>query len=602
MLPLSEVQKKRSKSSIKLWPEQEGVLEFALSVPNAALFCEQRTGKTFVSIAMIEVLASSGLFHGVVVSLLNNRDSTWMARTAELIPQVNVTSDWEEYKRLPSPRLLVIHYQMFVKLIKKLVKAKWLNWFCIDEGHGIANRGTKQSRAAARMSWVPRKVLLTGTPIEKQPTDLWAQFRFLDPDVFGENWQDFEKRYMEWPKVDMRHAPFGSALWQQKMLQQRIMKNRAKFREELRDQFMACIKPLSIRLTKQDVGILEPVSKKITVPLTRYQRRVYDEMSKHAVTRLRDDTRILAELPVTVIMKQRQIASGFVFDDEGDCHRIDNAKLRVIKGLANRLPKPLVIFTAFRPDNASISAAMIEEGYEVATVTGSTKKALRPGIWQAFQRGQYDVLVCQTKTGGTGVDLWKSSHAIVASMSHSYRDWDQLKSRMDSRDKSKASELFVICGENTIDEDLFDLVVVKRLDADRVLSHLTKRIKIMAPKKAETSPKAETKAATKGAPENKAAAAAEPKYTVGDLEEATGLKGASVRVALRDLGVEKEFGNKYGWATKTDFDAVVKQLKERSAKRPAALDKASGPAPKAAAKAAPTAAAAPKRAVKGKAA
>jgi superfamily II DNA or RNA helicase len=596
---LSEAPRKPFKSSIKLWPEQQDVLEFALSVPNAALFCEQRTGKTFVSIAMIEALANDGPFHGVVVSLLNNRDSTWMARTTELIPQVNVTSDWEEYKKLPSPRLLVIHYQMFVKLIKKLVKAKWLTWFCIDEGHGIANRGTKQSRAAARMSWVPRKILLTGTPIEKQPTDLWAQFRFLDPSVFGMNWEDFQKYYMEWPKVDMSHAPPGSALWQQKMLQQRILKNKAKFREELRAEFMDCIKPLSIRLTKRDVGILEPISRKVIVPLTRYQKRVYDEMTRHAVTRLRDDTRILAGLPVTIITKQRQIASGFVFDDDKNVHRIDNAKLNAIKKLVSKLPKPIVIFTAFRPDNAFISQAMIEEGYEVATVTGSTKKQLRPGIWQSFQRGQYDVLVCQTKTGGTGVDLWKSSHAIVASMSHSYRDWDQLKSRMDSRDKSKASELFVICGENTIDEDLFDLVVVKRLDADRVLSLLKQRIKEMAvktsPKPAST--KAETKASTKGAPENKTAAA-EPKYAVADLIEATGLVAASVRVALRSLEIPKNFGNKYGWATKTEFDAVVKQLKERSVKAPDALSKdAKAAAPKAAVKAA-----APTRAAKSKAA
>ena len=40
-----------------------------------------------------------------------------------------------------------------------------------------------------------------------------------------------------------------------------------------------------------------------------------------------------------------------------------------------------------------------------------------------------------------------------------------------------------------------------------------------------------------------------------------------MRVALRELGVEKEFGNKYGWNTKGDFDAIVKSMKERSAKR-----------------------------------
>lgn len=54
---------------------------------------------------------------------------------------------------------------------------------------------------------------------------------------------------------------------------------------------------------------------------------------------------------------------------------------------------------------------------------------------------------------------------------------------------------------------------------------------------------------------------------MSDLVEATELQPASVRVALRELGVKKEFGNKYGWNTKKDFDEVVKAMKERSAKR-----------------------------------
>lgn len=72
-----------------------------------------------------------------------------------------------------------------------------------------------------------------------------------------------------------------------------------------------------------------------------------------------------------------------------------------------------------------------------------------------------------------------------------------------------------------------------------------------------------------------------PKYGVNDLAEAVGIAPASVRVALRALEVEKNFGNQYGWNTKKDFDEVVKALKERNAKS-AVADKA--PAKKAPAK------------------
>lgn len=73
--------------------------------------------------------------------------------------------------------------------------------------------------------------------------------------------------------------------------------------------------------------------------------------------------------------------------------------------------------------------------------------------------------------------------------------------------------------------------------------------------------KAPAKSATK------ASASTDPKYAIDDLVEATGLQPASVRVALRELGVDKEFGNKYGWSNQKDFKEVVAALKERSAKR-----------------------------------
>lgn len=90
-------------------------------------------------------------------------------------------------------------------------------------------------------------------------------------------------------------------------------------------------------------------------------------------------------------------------------------------------------------------------------------------------------------------------------------------------------------------------------------------------KKPAAAPKEEPKAAV--------AAAGEPKYTVDSLVEETGLQPASVRVALRELGVEKDFGNKYGWDKKADFDEVVKAMKERSAKRLDLTKKEPEPAP-----------------------
>lgn len=471
-------------AKLQLWGEQIPAYEFAVSRDAVALFCEQRTGKTFITMAVLRKLAGSAIdlktgrgndFCGVLLCLLNNRDSTWKDKLNEYLPWLNVTDDWETFKQLPNPRLFLIHFEAFPKLINKLVKYKEINWMAIDEAHRISRRGTKQSKAASRMSWVKRRLILTGTPIEKQPADLFGQFRFLDPEVFGTNWQKFEDEYMEFRKLDFRHTPPGSMAWQKRMLQQRILRSRATFRKDKLPQLIELISPYSYRLTKGDVGIIEPEIHQVIVPLLGAQRRYYEAMEKHSVVRLDTGQRAIAELEVTNIMKRRQIASGFLYDDEEEVHYVGDAKLRRLKAMINRLPKPVVVFTAFRPDNDRIAQALTDMGLDVIAVHGKVKKALRPDIWRKFQRAQYDVIVCQIKTGGVGVDLWKANHAIVHSMGHSFIDFDQAKSRLDSRDKKEPAQIYVLCGANTVDEDIYELVIVKRLNGEEVLSQLKRR-------------------------------------------------------------------------------------------------------------------------------
>jgi hypothetical protein len=58
------------------------------------------------------------------------------------------------------------------------------------------------------------------------------------------------------------------------------------------------------------------------------------------------------------------------------------------------------------------------------------------------------------------------------------------------------------------------------------------------------------------------------KYGIPALAEALGTEPHLVRARLRTAKVAKA-GKKYGWATKADFDAVVKQLKAEPAEKPA---------------------------------
>ncbi len=456
---------------IKLWPEQEPAVSFVLDRDASALFFEQRTGKTFITMKVLEHMLAPDLAV-VLVCILNNKDSTWRDKLTEFLPQLNVTDDWEAFKKLPFPKLLLVHFQALPSIAAKIKRAfKWITFAIIDEAHGLKARGTAQSRAAGRLSIIRKRLILTGTPIEKQPKDLWGQFRFLLPSLFG-SWKSFENKFMDFKRIDFEGVPKGTARWQMKIIQQGMLRSRATFKPHMMKTLIKLLMPHALRLTKIDVGIKPPKIIKVSVPITGRQQRLYKTMKRDSVVHLAGGARAMAPLVVTNIVKRRQIASGFILDDDGDCHHVGDAKLRKLVALFERLPKPVVIFTVFKPELQLIMDILVARGYDMIDVSGKTKKSLRPDIWRNFQRAQYDGIVCQVKTGGVGVDLWKSNYAIAHSIGYSSIDFDQAKSRMDSKAKENAATIYVLCAHATIDDDLYDMVIDKGLASTEVLKKL----------------------------------------------------------------------------------------------------------------------------------
>lgn len=80
--------------------------------------------------------------------------------------------------------------------------------------------------------------------------------------------------------------------------------------------------------------------------------------------------------------------------------------------------------------------------------------------------------------------------------------------------------------------------------------------------KKEKAAKADTKGSKAKAAE-KEEAAPEFKYGVQDIADALDLKPASVRVQLRNKGIEKA-GKSYGWNSKSELKEVIDQLKAKA--------------------------------------
>lgn len=86
--------------------------------------------------------------------------------------------------------------------------------------------------------------------------------------------------------------------------------------------------------------------------------------------------------------------------------------------------------------------------------------------------------------------------------------------------------------------------------------------------------------ADKKAEKETAAQEREFKFGVEDIAEKLGIKPASVRVQLRNKGIEKA-GKSYGWDSKSDLNEVIDQIRsngddaEKPAKKSKKADKSS---------------------------
>lgn len=483
MPPRSHRQLRQSTSSRKLFEQldahQKDGVEFAVAVKTALLAFEQGTGKTWICGGVLERLFSPS-FIGLLVVPLGNLDSTWLTFLAAHLPYLPIYRTWETFKSAPSPKLFLTHYEALskAKLIEKVRRPRY-TFIGYDELQRIKNRSSLQSRIAAKLrSSAEYKLGLTGTPLEENPSDLWAQFRFVNPLVLGTRWKDFEDRYLEPIDATLKErfdqARPGSLKWKLAMRELRIAGGKRSFNFDRLDEFLRAIQPFAMRVTRSVLNLPEMVVHRVPVMLRGAQRRLYDDISKDMVANI-DSARLTTRLRVTQLGRLQQICGGYVTDDEGDFHEVGRAKLRELRKIVKRRPKPIVVFCRYLEEVWSIADELSDEGLRVSTLTGRVKAKDRKPLVDSFQAGEIDVLVCQVRTGGVGIDLFRAHTAIFFSYTYSHIDFEQAIARLHRRGQEYVVHLFLMFAIDTVDEGILDSLRKKRKITGKVLVSLERR-------------------------------------------------------------------------------------------------------------------------------
>ncbi|KAF1350248.1 P-loop containing nucleoside triphosphate hydrolase protein [Delphinella strobiligena] len=232
-------------------------------------------GKTIQTIAFLAFLREKGIYGPFLIAAPLSTTSNWVAEFKKFTPDIPVVlyhgskAEREEIRRkkLKSPGdkdfpVICTSYEICMNDRKFLANYGW-KFIIIDEGHRIKNLNCRLIRELQSYQSANR-LLITGTPLQNNLTELWSLLHFLMPTIFDklesfESWFDF------------------SALNERNGYQQILSEERKK---SLVTSLHAILKPFLLRRVKADVETSLPKKREyiLYAPLTTTQQELYQEI------------------------------------------------------------------------------------------------------------------------------------------------------------------------------------------------------------------------------------------------------------------------------------------------------------------------------------
>ncbi|KAK0266816.1 putative ATPase [Friedmanniomyces endolithicus] len=239
---------------------------------NGILADEMGLGKTIQTISFIAFLREKGINGPFLIAAPLSTTSNWVAEFKKWTPDIPVVlyhgskQEREEIRRtqMRNPGdtdfpIICTSYEICMNDRKFLQHFGW-KFIIIDEGHRIKNLDCKLIRDLQSYQSANR-LLITGTPLQNNLTELWSLLHFLMPNIFDklesfESWFDF------------------SALKEKNGYEQILSEDR---KRNLVASLHAILKPFLLRRVKADVETSLPKKREYVLyaPLTQTQRELY---------------------------------------------------------------------------------------------------------------------------------------------------------------------------------------------------------------------------------------------------------------------------------------------------------------------------------------
>ncbi|KAF1940904.1 hypothetical protein EJ02DRAFT_348993 [Clathrospora elynae] len=393
---------------------------------NGILADEMGLGKTIQTISLITYLIEKKQQPGpylVIVPLSTltnwtNEFEKWAPSVRKIVYKgpPNSRKQYQQQIRYGQFQVLLTTYEFIIKDRPVLSKIKWVHMI-VDEGHRMKNAGSKLSMTITQYYSTRYRLILTGTPLQNNLTELWAMLNFVLPTIFKS-----ATSFDEW-----FNTPFANTGGQDKM----------ELTEE--EQLLVIrrlhkvLRPFLLRRLKRDVekDLPDKTERVIKCNFSTLQAKLYKQLVTHnrfmvsdgkgGKTGMRGLSNMLMQLrklcnhpfvfeEVEEVMNPTKVSNDLLWRAAGKFELLD----RILPKFLKTGHRVLMFFQMTQIMNIMEDYLRLR-GMMYLRLDGATKADDRSELLRLFNapNSPYFCFLLSTRAGGLGLNLQTADTVII---------------------------------------------------------------------------------------------------------------------------------------------------------------------------------------------
>ena len=396
---------------------------------NGILADEMGLGKTIQTISLFAYIMEVKLNEGpflVVVPLTTI--SNWEMEFENWAPSIKTMI----YKGSPSVRnelairlknekfnVVLTTYDYIMRDKATLSKIHW-QYIVVDEGHRMKNSRSKFALTLGQQYSSANRLLLTGTPLQNDLSELWALLNFILPKIF-ESCEEF-KNWFDKPLSKMHNTGNSKVSVDEKKAldlteeEQLLLINR----------LHQVLRPFLLRRVKKEVEkeLPDKIEIVIKVELSSWQKISYKHIQEYGFLGLEEKGKKMA-LQNTVMQLRKICNHPYQFFEYFHEPQHLGANLYRTSGkfelLDRMLPKfiktnhKVLIFSQFTKLMNIMQDYFNYRGFKHLRLDGGTKSEERASAMEQFNKPgtEFKIFLLSTRAGGHGLNLQTADTVII---------------------------------------------------------------------------------------------------------------------------------------------------------------------------------------------